>query len=86
MIPGEINRIINRMLENITRENHLTFADFRKWLDINPTLRTIIQDALRPNLWTIVSNEKPIMKLAQHEQPNAAFHNRINGDFTSKAM
>ena len=67
MVPSQINAIINKMLSNITQEDHLTLVDFRKWLDMNPTLRTIIQDALRPNLWTITSHEKPILKLAKHE-------------------
>lgn len=42
MVPGQINAIINKMLEHVTHNETLTFIDFRKWLDMNPTLRTII--------------------------------------------
>jgi hypothetical protein len=42
MVPNQINAIINKMLGNITQTEKLTLADFRKWLDMNPSLRTII--------------------------------------------
>lgn len=86
MVPGQINAIINKMLEHVTHNETLTFIDFRKWLDMNPTLRTIIQDALRPNLWTIPNQEKPVMKLGKHENKQVCFQNRIQGDFSAKAF
>jgi hypothetical protein len=41
------------MLETITSNNKLNFEQFRKWLDINPSVRLIISECVRPNLWSL---------------------------------
>jgi hypothetical protein len=44
--------------KDVAEIDKIDFNDFRKFLDLNPAIRQIIQEALKPTLWTI-SESKP---------------------------
>jgi hypothetical protein len=56
IMPDQVRYIVDQMLEPITNNNMLNVEQFSKWLDANPSVRTIIKESVKPQLWTL--NEK----------------------------
>lgn len=56
-MPEQMRIIADRMLMaakgSSSPVESLDFPEFRKFLDLNPGIRTIITECLKPNLWTI---------------------------------
>jgi hypothetical protein len=45
------------MMLSVTKNNSLNLEDFKKWIDINPAVRRIVNEAVRPTLWTILNED-----------------------------
>jgi hypothetical protein len=73
------------MMNSVTNKNSLNLEDFKKWLDNNPAVRRIVNDAIRPTLWTILSDEKPVTKYNPKEARAGTFHTRILQDYGSRS-
>ena len=56
MLPDQVRHIVECMLNPISSAGTLNFEQFQKWLDINPSIRLIIKECVKPQLWTL--NEK----------------------------
>ena len=65
------------MMSRVTKDNAMNFTEFRKWLDINPGIRKIVMEALRPNLFTIINKEQPCMKTVKGDYRHGSFHSRV---------
>jgi hypothetical protein len=57
VMPEQLNIIIDKMLCEVagTKEppHSLDLATFKKFLDLNPGLRQVVRECLRPDLWTL---------------------------------
>jgi hypothetical protein len=60
IIPDQMKIIVDRMLMAVNNSKKpvetLDFSEFRKFLDLNPGIRQIITDSLRPSLWSITES------------------------------
>ena len=67
MLPEQIGMIVDKMIEPFAdEEKNLNFEQFRRFLDANQTLRDIVKESLKPQLWTIPDKGKyqpPIVDL-----------------------
>ena len=64
IMPEQMKIITDRMLMTVknskTSVEVLDFPEFRKFLDLNPGIRQIITESLRPNLWSIQESIKGV--------------------------
>ncbi len=59
MMPSKIEEVVKHMIEKVTQENKLVFHEFISWLDLNPEVRTIVKESLRPSLWSLTDPSDP---------------------------
>ena len=59
MLPEQIGLIVDKMIEPFAdEERNLNFEQFRRFLDANQTLRDIVKESLKPQLWSISDKGK----------------------------
>lgn len=62
-MPEQITIIVDKMLCEVagTQEppKSLDVAMFRKFLDLNPGIRTVVREAVRPDLWSLEGGPIP---------------------------
>ena len=64
------------MMKRVTDKNFFSFEDFKKWLDLNPGVRKIVYSAVRPNLFTLLNDDKPYLLCNKGEARHGSFHDR----------
>ena len=75
MMPDQLLIIVNRMLADVTGTKEapekIDFSQFRKFLDMNPALRQVVRDSLKPGLWTL-EGHGPVLKEGKGNNPQIA--------------
>ena len=57
MLPYEMDQIVTSLMAQVTDNTEsLDFEAFKKFLNLNPTVRSIILESLHPRLWTVGSH------------------------------
>ncbi len=66
LLPNQIRAIVDRMIAPITKENKLNFTQFQKFLDLNPALRQIVRNSVKPQLWSINDKSKLVEDMSSN--------------------
>ena len=66
------------MFKRVGETDVFDYDLFVKWLDLNPSVRTIIKDGLKPHLWSF--NEKGYPQWHQEKDyEDTSFESELNG-------